>query len=75
MGQFVQQVYRWSPDWSAYVGSIDQVVTTLSMVTVVPFLIKVVKMRDIQLGIFGFTVTVFKNLIKGTWLKEMGRVL
>ena len=44
------------------------------MMTVIPFLIKIFKLRDIQLGIVGFTLVFFKNVIKGSWLKEIGKV-
>ena len=74
-GSFFQQVYLWSPDWSAYVSSIDLVVHTLAMLTIVPFLVKVIKVIDVHLAIIGFTLIFSTNLIRGSWLNEIGNFL
>ena len=71
-GQFFQQVYLWPPDWSAYVISISIVIHILSIMIVVPFLVKVVKMIDVHLAIIGYIITFSVNLIRGSWLNEIG---
>ena len=48
------------------------VIHILSIMTVVPFLVKVVKMIDVHLAIIGFTVIFFVNMLRGSWLNEIG---
>ena len=40
--------------------------------SVVPFLVKVVKMIDVHLAIIGFTIIFVVNMLRGSWLNEIG---
>lgn len=71
-GQFIQRVYRWAPDFNSYVNSISSVVHSIATVSVVPILIRVIKIQDIQLAIIGYCTFFVTNLIKGLWLDPMG---
>jgi PCFT/HCP family folate transporter-like MFS transporter 1/3 len=73
--QFVQKIYYWDAEFYASISSISMIVHTIATLTIVPFLIKVVKLNDIPLAIVGSSVAVLKDTIMGTWLTSNGYYL
>ena len=74
-GQFMQKVYLWSPDWSAYMNSIAHALSSIAILVVVPTLTKVIKISDVNLSLVGFIALLTLNLIKGSWLSPIGELL
>ena len=70
--QFSEIVYRWGPDWIAYMSSIAIVLAGLTTLTVIPFLSKKLNWSDPQLALFGLSIDFFKMAIKGSWLSPTG---
>ena len=71
--QFIQRNYGWEPDWIAYMSSISLVLVSLSSMTFIPVMSKVIGIADVKLAILGFVINFTCNVIKGTWLSENGK--
>ena len=71
--RFIEKVYLWAPDWSSYMGSLYNVAHSISSLTIVPFLIRVLKLNDVPLSIIGLSATYTKNMLMGTWLSSTGK--
>ncbi|KAG4065475.1 hypothetical protein HA402_002709 [Bradysia odoriphaga] len=68
--QFIQRVYLWNPDYTAYMGAISMVIASICTMTVIPIMTRILNIWDITLAIVGYIVNLAVNLIKGSWLSE-----
>ena len=66
--QFVQKVYLWDSVWFAYVMSLTTMASLIASFTVLPLIIKVIKVKDIPLALIGFTTKFISELLIGTIL-------
>ncbi|XP_054152845.1 solute carrier family 46 member 3-like [Oppia nitens] len=66
--QFVEKAYLWGPDYNAYITSINMIIKTLATLSIVPFMIKVLKISDIPLALIGYCSYFAYNMIKGTFI-------
>ena len=66
--QFVQKVYHWDSVWFAYVKSLTTIASLIASFTVLPFIIKILKVKDIPLALIGFTTKFISELLIGTIL-------
>ncbi|XP_037029710.1 solute carrier family 46 member 3-like [Bradysia coprophila] len=68
--QFIQRVYYWNPDYTAYMGAIGMLIASTATMTIVPIMTRILNVWDIPLAIVGFFVNLTANFIKGCWLSE-----
>ncbi|XP_037040762.1 uncharacterized protein LOC119077650 [Bradysia coprophila] len=54
--QFIQRVYLWNPDYTAYTGAISMVIASICTMTVIPIMSRILNIWDIPLAIFGYVV-------------------
>ena len=69
--QFVQKIYFWDSVWFSYVSSCSTIISLIASLTVIPFIINVIKVKDISLALIGFVTKFISQLLIGTFLVEM----
>lgn len=70
--QFIQRVYYWTPDYTAYMSALGMITGSTATMVIIPIMTRVFNVWDISLAIVGFIVNFASNLIKGCWLSENG---
>ncbi|KAJ6641494.1 Solute carrier family 46 member 3 [Pseudolycoriella hygida] len=68
--QFIQRVYYWNPDYTAYISAIGMMIASTATMTTIPIMTRILNVWDIPLAIVGFSVNLVANFIKGCWLSE-----
>lgn len=73
--QFIQRVYYWNPDYTAYMNALCLLIASSATMTLVPIMTRVLNVWDIPLAIVGFSSNLIANLIRGCWLSENGNLI
>ena len=68
MFQFVQKVFEWNAEVFSIVNASTLLITSLSVVVIVPTLIKICHLSNMSLSIVGIISILSQNLIRGTLL-------
>lgn len=68
MFQFVQRVYEWDAQIFSIVNASTLLLTSVAVIVIVPFLLKVCKMSNMSLSIVGIISIYLQNLIRGSIL-------
>lgn len=71
----VQRIYLWDPITYSSAASIGNIINPIVMISIIPILIKVVKVSDISLAIIGTVSGMLSGIVKGSILSPGGLYL
>lgn len=71
----VQRIYLWDPITYSSAASVGNMINPIVIITIIPILIKVVKVSDISLAIFGTVSGMLSGIVKGSILSPTGLYL